>query len=42
MAGANRRRRRRVDRGYLYRFLSLVIICGCVIAALTCFSGSNG
>ena len=37
MAGANRRRRRRVDRGYLYRFLSLVIICGCVIAALTLF-----
>lgn len=37
MAGANRRRRRSVDRGYLYRFLSLVIICGCVIAALTLF-----
>ena len=37
MEGHNRRRRRRVDRGYLYRFLSMLVICGCVVMALTMF-----
>ena len=32
-----RRRRRRRARGFLYKLLSVFLICGCLVAAITLF-----
>ena len=34
---SNHRRRRRGSSGFLYKLLSVLVICGCLVAALTLF-----